>query len=90
MSELRGAGHRIDEATLAVPGLVDPTSGMVVVAPNLGWEEIDTARSLVPRLTVRVDGSPVALATDGEVVADALRFDFRSAPEAIAVYRPQS
>ncbi|MFD6064283.1 phosphatase PAP2 family protein [Rhodococcus wratislaviensis] len=47
-------------------------------------------RSLVPRLTVRVDGSPVALATDGEVVADALKFDFRTVPEGIAVYRPQT
>ncbi|MFC9362852.1 glycerophosphatase, partial [Rhodococcus sp. NPDC057014] len=47
-------------------------------------------RSLVPRLTVRVKGSPVALATDGEVVADARRFEFRTVPGAIAVYRPQS
>ncbi|RZL74411.1 MAG: phosphatase PAP2 family protein [Rhodococcus sp. (in: high G+C Gram-positive bacteria)] len=47
-------------------------------------------RALVPRLTVRVDGAPVALATDGEVVADARRFEFRTVPEAIAVYRPQS
>ncbi|MDV7242132.1 phosphatase PAP2 family protein [Rhodococcus oxybenzonivorans] len=46
-------------------------------------------RSLVPRLTVQVDGSPVALATDGEVVADARTFDFRAEPEALAVYRPQ-
>lgn len=47
-------------------------------------------RSLVPRLTVRVNGAPVALATDGEVVADARRFEFRTEPGAIAVYRPQS
>jgi predicted NBD/HSP70 family sugar kinase len=44
VDELRASGHRVDQATLAVPGLVDPASGTVVVAPNLGWEAIDANR----------------------------------------------
>lgn len=54
VADLRGSGHRIDEATVAIPGLVDPTSGTVVVAPNLGWERIDTAKYLSPRLSVAI------------------------------------
>ncbi|MFZ2174753.1 MAG: phosphatase PAP2 family protein [Rhodococcus sp. (in: high G+C Gram-positive bacteria)] len=45
--------------------------------------------SRASRLTVQVDGPPVALATDGEVVADARTFEFRSVPESITVYRPR-
>jgi len=38
-------------------------------------------------MSVRVADSPVAIATDGEVVADARRFDFDTEPGAVAVYR---
>ncbi|MGV9743531.1 bifunctional phosphatase PAP2/diacylglycerol kinase family protein [Rhodococcus zopfii] len=41
----------------------------------------------VAALAVRIDGPPVALATDGEVVADGTAFDFRSAPAALTLYR---
>jgi len=40
------------------------------------------------RLSVRVVGPPVGLATDGEVQPDADRFTFRIAPEPVPVYRP--
>jgi undecaprenyl-diphosphatase len=40
------------------------------------------------RLTVRVVGPPVGLATDGEVQPDADRFVFRIAPRPVPVYRP--
>ncbi|GAB2648093.1 phosphatase PAP2 family protein [Prescottella soli] len=38
-------------------------------------------------LTVEVDGEAVALATDGEVVADGRRFEFRSEPRSVTLYR---
>jgi diacylglycerol kinase family enzyme len=41
------------------------------------------------RLSVRVVGPPIGLATDGEVQPDADRFTFRIAPGAIPVYRPR-
>ncbi|WP_305095234.1 bifunctional phosphatase PAP2/diacylglycerol kinase family protein [Prescottella sp. R16] len=41
----------------------------------------------VPTLSVHVTGDAVALATDGEVVADGRRFEFRSAPQQIVLYR---
>lgn len=44
-------------------------------------------RALVSSLSVNVADSPVAIATDGEVVADARRFDFETEPGAVAVYR---
>jgi undecaprenyl-diphosphatase len=34
-----------------------------------------------------VNEESVAIATDGEVVADARRFDFETEPAAVAVYR---
>ncbi|PVZ03698.1 undecaprenyl-diphosphatase [Actinomycetospora cinnamomea] len=40
------------------------------------------------RLSVRVVGPPVGLATDGEVQPDADRFTFRIAPKPVPVYRP--
>ncbi|MFD4367482.1 bifunctional phosphatase PAP2/diacylglycerol kinase family protein [Rhodococcus sp. NPDC058521] len=44
-------------------------------------------RIRVSSLTVRVDGEPVALACDGEVVGDSTSFEFVSEPAAITVYR---
>ncbi len=41
-----------------------------------------------PALSVRVRDGRVALATDGEVLAEGTRFEFRSAPGALTVYRP--
>ncbi|WP_424809627.1 bifunctional phosphatase PAP2/diacylglycerol kinase family protein [Rhodococcus sp. 27YEA15] len=41
----------------------------------------------VTSISVRVLDSPVAVATDGEVVADARQFEFRTEPAATAVYR---
>ncbi|MDH6281200.1 bifunctional phosphatase PAP2/diacylglycerol kinase family protein [Prescottella agglutinans] len=38
-------------------------------------------------LTVEVDGEAVALATDGEVVADGRRFEFHSEPRSVTLYR---
>lgn len=38
-------------------------------------------------LTVEIDGESVALATDGEVVADGRRFEFRSEPHRVVLYR---
>lgn len=43
--------------------------------------------ALAPTLSVQVNAESVAIATDGEVVADARRFDFSTEPAAVAVYR---
>jgi undecaprenyl-diphosphatase len=40
-------------------------------------------------LLVEVLGPPVALATDGEVVAEGTRFEFFTQPAALKVYRPE-
>ncbi|EME22179.1 diacylglycerol kinase family protein [Rhodococcus triatomae BKS 15-14] len=41
----------------------------------------------VPDVSVTVNGPKVALATDGEVVADGRQFDFRSDPQSVVLYR---
>ncbi|WP_428839080.1 diacylglycerol/lipid kinase family protein, partial [Rhodococcus pyridinivorans] len=41
----------------------------------------------IPGLAVEVIGDPVALATDGEVLADGTGFDFEVVPSALTVYR---
>ncbi|BDB60823.1 MAG: phosphatase PAP2 family protein [Rhodococcus sp. (in: high G+C Gram-positive bacteria)] len=41
----------------------------------------------IPGLSVEVIGDPVALATDGEVLADGTGFDFEVVPSALTVYR---
>ncbi|MGF7120722.1 bifunctional phosphatase PAP2/diacylglycerol kinase family protein [Rhodococcus sp. BE178] len=38
-------------------------------------------------VTIEIDGDPVALATDGEVVADGRLFQFRSEPHRVVLYR---
>ncbi|MFD4293188.1 phosphatase PAP2 family protein [Rhodococcus sp. NPDC058505] len=40
-----------------------------------------------PTLAVEIAGDPVALATDGEVVADGRLFEFRSRPHSVVLYR---
>lgn len=52
---------------------------------------LGTSRTYVhrntPSVSVEIDGDPVALATDGEVVADGRRFEFRSEPQRVVLYR---
>ncbi|PTR27546.1 undecaprenyl-diphosphatase [Rhodococcus sp. OK519] len=52
---------------------------------------LGTSRTYVhknaPAVSVEIDGDPVALATDGEVVADGRRFEFRSEPQRVVLYR---
>ena len=44
-------------------------------------------RSVAQRLTVEVDGAPVALAADGEVVGDGTTFQFSSDKNGLVLYR---
>jgi len=64
LDELRAAGRRTGAATLSVPGLVDPRSGLVVVAPNLGWTTLDLASPLAEALDL-----PVACDNEADVAA---------------------
>jgi len=54
VDELLGE-HRVSRAKVAatsvsVPGLVDPASGVCVLAPNLGWRDVDVPGLLEPSL----------------------------------------
>ncbi|MGW3484097.1 bifunctional phosphatase PAP2/diacylglycerol kinase family protein [Rhodococcus indonesiensis] len=57
------------------------------VTGSLAGSPIHVRRD-APALSVRVRDGRVALATDGEVLAEGTRFEFRSAPGALTVYRP--
>ena len=43
---IRAAGSLLVGATLALPGLVDPRGGTLLVAPNLGWRDVDAIGGL--------------------------------------------
>jgi predicted NBD/HSP70 family sugar kinase len=49
-----GEGLRPVGISVAVPGLVEEASGAVVLAPNLGWEDIPVAAELEARLELPV------------------------------------
>lgn len=64
LDEWRTKGHDLGPATLAVPGLVDPDTDLVVVAPNLGWTEVDVVTALTQEL-----GLPVTAGNEADLAA---------------------
>lgn len=58
-NRLKEAGAIVVGATLALPGLVDPRDGVLLVAPNLGWRDVAVVDELQAvlgdDLTLRVD-----------------------------------
>jgi predicted NBD/HSP70 family sugar kinase len=74
------ATHQVAGVALAVPGLVDHSTGRILRAPNLDWRGVDTVAILKPRLP----GTPLALAigneadfaAEGELHLDAELTDF--------------
>lgn len=66
LGELRREGHTWRDATVAVPGLVDPRTGTVVAAPNLGWTDADVGGPLTEAL-----GIPVRVDNEADLVATA-------------------
>ncbi len=55
-------GLRPVGATVALPGLVDAATGALLVAPNLGWNDV----AVVDELRERLSGPPFPLAADNE------------------------
>ena len=71
-------GGQTAGVTLAVPGLVQSSTGLLKLAPNLGWEEVPVVEAMRERLgdpayPVRVDNEAnlAALAAYSEMTADA-------------------
>ena len=65
-------------AAVAVPGLVEPTSGLVLRAPNLGWTRLGVAGELqqrLPGLPIRIENEAnlAALAEHWQGSASSLR-----------------
>jgi predicted NBD/HSP70 family sugar kinase len=68
LDEVREAGLRPVGATVALPGLVDAASGALLVAPNLGWNDVQVVEGLGERLS----GPSFPLAADNEANLAAL------------------
>jgi predicted NBD/HSP70 family sugar kinase len=71
---------------VSLPGVIDPESGWVRVAPNLGWRDVDLAALLADALAEHFSGSPaVALANDANagVLAEVNRGAGRSLSDLI-------
>ncbi|MEI7058364.1 ROK family transcriptional regulator [Nocardioides sp. CCNWLW239] len=50
LAEARGAGSTVAGITVGVAGLVDATTELVTLAPNLGWRDIDVTADVRRRL----------------------------------------
>ncbi len=68
LEEIQTEGLRPVGATVALPGLVDAAGGALLVAPNLGWNEV----AVVEELRDRLSGPAFPLAADNEANLAAL------------------
>jgi predicted NBD/HSP70 family sugar kinase len=68
LDEVQTEGLRPVGATVALPGLVDAARGSLLVAPNLGWNDVP----VVDELHERLSGPPFPLAADNEANLAAL------------------
>jgi predicted NBD/HSP70 family sugar kinase len=68
LDEVQTEGLRPVGATVALPGLVDAARGALLVAPNLGWNEV----AVIDELHERLSGPPFPLAADNEANLAAL------------------
>jgi predicted NBD/HSP70 family sugar kinase len=62
LEEVQTSGLRPVGATVALPGLVDADGGVLLVAPNLGWNDVPVVEGLHDRLS----GPSFPLAADNE------------------------
>jgi predicted NBD/HSP70 family sugar kinase len=67
LDELRAAGMRPAGAVVALPGLVDARAGTLLVAPNLGWNDVAVRAELGERI-----GDSLPLEADNEANLSAL------------------
>ena len=68
LEEVQTGGLRPVGATVALPGLVDAARGALLVAPNLGWNDVP----VVEELRERLSGPTFPLAADNEANLAAL------------------
>ena len=68
LEEVQTEGLRPVGATVALPGLVDAARGALLVAPNLGWNDV----AVVDELHERLSGPAFPLAADNEANLAAL------------------
>jgi predicted NBD/HSP70 family sugar kinase len=68
LDTVRAEGLRPVGATVALPGLVDAAGGSLLVAPNLGWNDV----AVVDELHDRLSGPSFPLAADNEANLAAL------------------
>jgi predicted NBD/HSP70 family sugar kinase len=68
LDTVQGEGLRPVGATVALPGLVDAGRGSLLVAPNLGWNDV----AVVDELNERLGGPSFPLAADNEANLAAL------------------
>ncbi len=67
LAEVRASGARVVGAHLAIPGLVDATTGTVLLAPNLGWDRVDAVPLLGSRFEAH--GLPIRVSNDAKLQA---------------------
>ncbi len=58
------AGARVLEVHIALPGLVDESSGRIVLAPNFGWQGVRVVDEIAARLSTRL---PIRVGNDANL-----------------------
>ncbi|GGU27354.1 ROK family transcriptional regulator [Nocardioides albus] len=72
LAEARTAGSTVTGITVGVAGLVDATTQLVTLAPNLGWRDVDVAEEVRRRLaTTASPVPPVRVANEATLAATA-------------------
>lgn len=75
LAEARTAGATVTGITVGVAGLVDATTELVTLAPNLGWRDIDVVAEVRRRLDVTAGSAgtvpPVRVANEATLAATA-------------------
>ncbi|MEU0312536.1 ROK family protein [Nocardioides sp. NPDC006273] len=78
LAEARTAGATVTGITVGVAGLVDATTELVTIAPNLGWRDIDVVAEVRRRLAVTAGSvgpvppvPPVRVANEATLAATA-------------------
>jgi predicted NBD/HSP70 family sugar kinase len=67
LADVEAEGGRVTGVTVAVPGLVDVDGGVLLVAPNLHWEDVPIAAAVAARLP-----APLPVSVDNEANLAAL------------------
>ncbi|GAA5178155.1 ROK family transcriptional regulator [Niveibacterium umoris] len=80
VAQVRASGRSVFGVGVGLPGAVDEDAGVLKVAPNLGWRNVDVARPLRAAFDAAgLDALPICMQNEADVAALG-EYEFGSAP----------